>query len=161
MTKREVIKLVLDGKKPPYVPWNFKFTKEPFEMLQKHYNVTDLDLVLDNHILPLNSDIGVFDRIGLDLYRDYFGVVWDRSVDKDIGDVKAYILSEPSMKGYTFPNPHDPRFFADIEPAIAAKPDMFRIFQIGFSLYERAWTLRGIENLLMDFYVNPSALKLL
>lgn len=155
MTKREIIKLVLDGKKPPYVPWSFKFTKEPFEMLQKHYNVIDLDLVLDNHILPLNSDIGVFDCIGLDLYRDYFGVVWDRSIDKDIGDVQAYILSEPTMKGYTFPNPHDPRFFADIEPAIAAKPDMFRIFQIGFSLYERAWTLRGIENLLMDFYVNP------
>ena len=32
---------------------------------------------------------------------------------------------------------------------------MFRVFQIGFSLYERAWTLRGIENLLMDFYINP------
>ena len=22
-------------------------------------------------------------------------------------------------------------------------------------MYERAWTLRGIENLLMDFYINP------
>ena len=29
MTKREVIKWVLDGKKPPYVPWSFKFTEEP------------------------------------------------------------------------------------------------------------------------------------
>ena len=32
---------------------------------------------------------------------------------------------------------------------------MFRLFQIGFSLYERAWTLRGMENLLMDFLINP------
>jgi uroporphyrinogen decarboxylase len=32
---------------------------------------------------------------------------------------------------------------------------MFRLFEIGFSLYERAWTLRGMENLLMDFLVNP------
>ena len=32
---------------------------------------------------------------------------------------------------------------------------MFRLFQIGFSLYERAWTMRGMENLLMDFYLHP------
>ena len=32
---------------------------------------------------------------------------------------------------------------------------MFRLFQIGFSLYERAWTLRGMENLLKDFLINP------
>ncbi len=32
---------------------------------------------------------------------------------------------------------------------------MFRCFQIGFSLYERAWTMRGMENLLMDFIINP------
>jgi uroporphyrinogen decarboxylase len=29
------------------------------------------------------------------------------------------------------------------------------VFQIGFSLYERAWTLRGIENLMMDFLEHP------
>jgi uroporphyrinogen decarboxylase len=32
---------------------------------------------------------------------------------------------------------------------------MFRLFEIGFSLYERAWTLRGMENLLMDLMINP------
>ena len=35
-TKREVIKMVLDGQKPPYVPWSFKFTQEPKEQLQKY-----------------------------------------------------------------------------------------------------------------------------
>jgi uroporphyrinogen decarboxylase len=29
------------------------------------------------------------------------------------------------------------------------------VFQIGFSLYERAWTLRGMENLMMDFIDHP------
>lgn len=36
MTKREVIKAVLDGKKPPYVPWSFKFTVEPKTQLQEY-----------------------------------------------------------------------------------------------------------------------------
>lgn len=155
ITKREIIKIVLDGKKPPYVPWSFKFTKEPYEMLQQHYGVEDLDEVLGNHILQLGSDIGFFEKVGENLYRDYFGVVWDRSIDKDIGDIKGSVLPDPTLEGYTFPDPHDPRFFADIEPSITQKPEMFRVFQIGFSLYERAWTLRGIENLLMDFYMNP------
>lgn len=46
MTKREVIKCVLDGKKPPYVPWSFKFTKEPKEALMQYYDTDDLDPVL-------------------------------------------------------------------------------------------------------------------
>jgi uroporphyrinogen decarboxylase len=64
-------------------------------------------------------------------------------------------LSEPPLKGYQFPSPVDPRYFANIESEIVLKPDLFRIFEIGFSLYERAWTLRGIENLLLDFCENP------
>lgn len=89
MTKREVIKCVLDGKKPPYVPWSFKFTKEPKEELMKYYATDDLDPVLGNHILQLGSDIGFFEDLGDNYVRDVFGVVWDRSVDKDIGDVKG------------------------------------------------------------------------
>ena len=38
---------------------------------------------------------------------------------------------------------------------IARYGDRFRVFQIGFSLYERAWTLRGMQNLLMDLYDHP------
>jgi uroporphyrinogen decarboxylase len=155
MTKREVIKAVLDGEKPPYVPWSFKFTAEPKLVLQQFYGVNDLDEVLGNHILQLGSDIGFFDDLGNDRFQDVFQVVWDRSIDKDIGDAKGIVLKEPTLEGYEFPNPLDSRFFADIESEIALKPDMFRVFQIGFSLYERAWTMRGMTNLLMDFYTHP------
>jgi len=155
MTRREVIRMVLDGKEPPYVPWSFKFTKEPMEMLRQHYGIMDLDNVLGNHVLQLGSDIGFFEQLDEIHYRDVFGVVWDRSIDKDIGNVCNCVLPEPTLDGFKFPDPLDPRFFENIEPEIAAKPDMFRCFQIGFSLYERAWTLRGIENLLMDFILHP------
>ncbi len=155
MTKREVIKMVLDGKEPPYVPWSFKYTEEPKALLEKHFKTDDLDIVLDNHILNLGSDIGFFDEVEKDMFRDVFGVAWDRTIDKDIGNVVGAKIPNPSMENYQFPDPHDPRFFANIEPEIERKPDMFRLFQIGFSLYERAWSLRGIENLLMDFMLYP------
>ncbi len=155
MNRREVIKLVLDGEKPPYTPWSFKFTLEAKQLLQEYYQLEDLDDVLYNHILLLGNDYGFFDEAGKDLYRDVFGVIWDRSIDKDIGNIAGALIDSPTISNYTFPDPLDNRFFSDIEPSIKLKPDMFRLFQIGFSLYERAWTLRGIENLLIDFMINP------
>jgi uroporphyrinogen decarboxylase len=159
MTKREVVKLVLDGKRPPYVPWSFGFTKEAKAKLQQHFGHTDLEVVLHNHLLKLGSDIGFFTDIGGDCVRDVFGVVWDRSVDKDIGIVKGCVLPQPTLRGYDFPDPLDPRFFADIPAFIGEYGDRFRVFQIGFSLYERAWTLRGLQDLLMDFLDHPAFVR--
>ncbi|HML74556.1 MAG TPA: uroporphyrinogen decarboxylase family protein [Anaerohalosphaeraceae bacterium] len=155
LTKREVIKLVLEGKRPPYVPWSFKFTQEAREILAHYYHTQDLDHTVDNHIVRLGSDIGFFEEIQKDLFQDVFGVVWDRTIDKDIGIVKDPVLHEPVLKGYRFPNPLDARFFSTIESTIARSPDCFRLFEIGFSLFERAWSLRGMEALMMDFIDHP------
>jgi uroporphyrinogen decarboxylase len=156
MTKREVMKQVLEGETPPYVPWSFRFTKEAKEKLHAHYGSDDLTRLLGDHILELGSDIGFFDDIGNQCVRDVFGVVWDRSVDKDIGNVRGQVLPEPTLAGYEFPNPLDRRFFEDIPAKTERYPDRFRLFCLGFSLYERAWTLRGLEALLMDFCDHPA-----
>jgi uroporphyrinogen decarboxylase len=114
MTRREVIKTVLDGNVPPYTPWSFKFTVEAKELLTRHYRTEDLDDILYNHILMLGADIGFFDRIGENFYRDVFGAVWDRSIDKDIGNITGCVISEPSLRNYTFPDPLDRRIYVDI-----------------------------------------------
>jgi uroporphyrinogen decarboxylase len=80
-------------------------------------------------------------------------------VDKDIGIVRGTVLSEPTLKGYEFPDPLDSRFFDDIPGKIARLGDRFRVFQIGFSLYERAWTLRGMQSLVMDFLDHPGFVR--
>jgi uroporphyrinogen decarboxylase len=155
MQKRDVIRLVLQGKRPPYVPWSMGFTKEAREKLQRHYGCQDIEGPLENHLLKLGSDIGFFTELGRDRVQDVFGVVWDRSVDKDIGNVEGRLLAGATLSGYRFPDPLDPRFFAGIPAKIARYADRFRVFQIGFSLYERAWTLRGMEALMTDFYDHP------
>ena len=155
MGKREVVKMVLNGEKPPYTPWSFEFTAEPLKILQDYYGTDDLDIPLGNHVLKMGNDVNFFTQVGPDDFRDIFGVVWDRRIDKDIGNIDSPILKEPTLQGYEFPNPKEAFLFSDIEPKIASNPDMFRVFQIGFSLFERAWTLRGMENLLMDFMINP------
>ena len=156
---REVVRLVMDGKEPPYVPWSFGFTQEAQEKLQAHFGSTDLEPVLKNHFLTLGNDIGFFDPLGENLVRDVFGVTWDRSIDRDIGVVRGCVLPKPTLDGYHFPDPLDPRFFADIPGRIGLYGDRFRIYSIGFSFWERAWTLRGMQNLLMDFYDNPGFVR--
>lgn len=155
MTKREIIHAVLAGQVPPYVPWSCGFTQEARAKLEEHFQPLEIEAALQNHLLKLGSDIGFITDLGNNRLQDVFGVVWDRSIDKDIGNVEGCILSEPTLEYYTFPDPLDQRFFADIPERIAKYGDRFRVFQIGFSLYERAWTLRGIQNLLMDFHDHP------
>ena len=172
MTRREVMRAALEHRRPPYVPWSFGFTKEAREKLAAHLRPAALPQgaalpaagasgeealfeAVGNHILKLGNDIGFFEPAGEDLVRDVFGVVWDRSVDKDIGVVKGCVLRQPTLKGYSFPDPRDPRFFRDIPERIARHGERFRVYHIGFSLWERAWTLRGTENLMMDFYDHP------
>ncbi len=155
MNKRDVVRAAVEFQDIPYVPWSFKFTLEPKEMLIEHYGTRDLDGMLDNHILNLGNDYGFFEEIEPDIFQDVFGVVWDRTVDKDIGIVRGQVLSEPSLTNVRLPDPLDGRFYADIPDQIATYGDCFRVFQIGFSLFERAWTLRGMDHLMMDFYDHP------
>ncbi len=159
MTKRDVIRMVLDGVRPPYIPWSFSFTLEAKEKLIAYYGTPDLDTVLHNHLLALGNPVGFFEELGNHRFRDVFGVVWDRTVDRDIGIVEQTVLPQPTLRGYQFPDPFDARFFTDIPERIARYGDCFRVFEIGFSLYERAWTMRGWENLMLDFYDHPAFVR--
>jgi uroporphyrinogen decarboxylase len=158
MTKRDVVKTVLEGGRPPYTPWSFRFTAEPKAALCSHFGCQPSELIRHTgcHILELGSEIGFFETVGPDLHKDVFGVVWDRSMDKDIGMPASYLLNEPAdLDRLEFPDPQHPRFFEDIERRIEEFPDRFRLFDIGFSLFERAWTLRSMEQLLMDMIEEP------
>jgi len=104
MQKRDVVRLAFEGHKAPYVPWSCTFTMEAAEKLQKHFGDDDLDRVLDNHFVMLGDEIGFFTKLGSNRHRDVFGVVWDRSIDKDIGNVEGCVLPEPTLAGYELPD---------------------------------------------------------
>ena len=155
MNKRDIVRLVFEGKHPPYVPWHFTFTREARAKLVEHFGEENIEAALDNHYLQLGTDVGFFEDIGNDRFRDTFGVVWDRRVDKDIGVPEGIVLPEATLDGYEFPDPLERRYFQDIPEKVDLYGDHFRVFYVGFTLFERAWTLRGMENLMMDFLTNP------
>jgi len=152
--------MALQHPRPPYVPWSFHFTHDASDRLARHFGCADVEALVDNHFVELGSDIGFFTDLGGHQFRDVFGAVWDRSGEnEDIGIIREYQLREPTLRGYSFPDPLDPRFFADIPGKLARHPDRFRMYCLGFSLFERAWTLRGMEPLFMDFYDHPAFVR--
>jgi uroporphyrinogen decarboxylase len=89
-------------------------------------------------------------------YEDSFGVVWEDSFPGEIGMVRQPILGEPSLAGYTFPPTQVAGLFDDLPAQLAEHADRFTLWSLGFSLFERAWTLRGMEAFLMDMVERPA-----
>lgn len=84
------------------------------------------------------------------LFQDMFGVVWDKGVQEgDFGVVNQYLLKSPTLENYRFPDPDAKTIRRKCE-RLAAQRDKFTMYIIGFSLFERAWTLRSMPDLLCD-----------
>ena len=102
----------------------------------------------DNHIEEAKYRKGQY--IEPDVYQDPFGVLWNRSIDKDIGVIKEYILKEPKMGSCRIPEPNLDYVDEITTKMIEINKDSYKFGKIGFSLFERAWSLRGFENFLAD-----------
>ena len=149
----------LEFRPPPYVPWAWDMTQQCAERMRRHLGVEDLGPFIGSHVLGLGAGIGRFEPVGpLDKnhFRDVYGTVWDRTVDKDIGTPVDWPIRRPEdLDGYAWPDASDDSWYADIPAQLAAHGDLFSIYQIGFSLYERAWTLSGMAELLMNMVERP------
>jgi uroporphyrinogen decarboxylase len=65
------------------------------------------------------------------------------------------VLPEPTLAGYTFPDPPRPEDYGHYEEFVGQNADSFRIGLVGH-LYEAAWAMRGMEDFLMDLILHPA-----
>jgi len=155
-TARQRVVTALSHRSPDVTPWQIDLTADARAKTARILGIPELevDVHLGNH-LAICED-GGFVEVGPGFWRDQFGVVWNRTIDRDIGNVEAYLLPEPTLAGYRFPEPDLARNGERIEAQMAAFPDRFQVAGVGFSMFERAWTLRGMENLLADMILHPA-----
>lgn len=156
MTRRETVIEALEFRPPPYVPWAWSMTQQCAERMRRHLGSEDLEPFVGSHVLGLGAGIGRFERLDENHFRDVYGTVWDRTVDKDIGTPVDWPIRRPEdLDDYAWPDASDDSWYADIPAQLAAHGDLFSIYHIGFSLYERAWTLSGMTELLMNMVERP------
>lgn len=153
MNPRELVLEALAKRTPPTVPFQLDLTGEVQNRLATHFKDPGFQDSLGNALAQERNEL--LESISPDETRDMFGVVWSRGKEGDFGIVKGQILPEPQIGAYRFPEPDEKSIRAKCQ-RLAGKGDrQFTMYIIGFSLFERAWTLRGMEDLLVDFILNP------
>ncbi|MHC4716045.1 MAG: uroporphyrinogen decarboxylase family protein, partial [Planctomycetota bacterium] len=155
MRKRDVVILAVTHQRPPYVPWDVAYTPAAWRRLGEHVGERDLEGYAGNHFVYINSTVGAFEDAPDGWLRDGFGVTWRRGGDGEVGMIEGQVLPEPTLSGFAFPDARDPRHYAHIPELIDRHRDRFRMFAIGFTLLERAWTLRGMEPFMIDLLERP------
>ncbi|HLP73666.1 MAG TPA: uroporphyrinogen decarboxylase family protein [Bacteroidales bacterium] len=158
LTKKERVKIAMSHMEADYVPFQMDCLSAAERKLKSHFGEQDLQEVIGNHIAmfePSYYSIFIKEYIHERKFVDHFGATWELKPNEDIGTVIDNPLKEPSLKGYDFPAAEKIMDLENIPAFIESNNDRFIIGAIGFSLYERAWIMRGIEPVLSDFLMNP------
>lgn len=150
MNNRERVIAALSHQQPDRVPYCITFTQPARKKMAEYYGDNGFESKLGNCFVYLSTDPDPPEtEIRPNIWKDPFGVWWDRSVDKDIGVVVNTLVDRDNFTEYPFPDPDDPGRYAGYENAISQHPDGFFVVGHGWTLFERAWTLAGMENFLM------------
>lgn len=157
MKPRDILLVALQHRQPPVVPYTLAFEGDVAERLDAHYCGPHWR----ERIVPYIVSVAAVDtdkKITLDEAhnRDPYGAIW--RMDRLPWHLEKPPLAQPSFDGYTFPNPSDfyqPDWKAQARQTIASNPDAFIIGNLGWGLFERSWTLRGFENILVDAITAP------
>ncbi|MDR3337093.1 MAG: uroporphyrinogen decarboxylase [Treponema sp.] len=161
MNRRDIVSAALSHKATNPIPYHIEFTGQSLSRLIEATGDPDIEKKIGTYLhytqywgwpTEMEGKSGYF--------KDEFGVVWNRSgADKDIG-----VMEDPQIKDlehcdYRFPEPDIPRLRSDIEKLIATKEDRFTFMGFGFCMYERCWSLMGMENVLVSMIALPEELE--
>ena len=149
MTSRERVSAAIEHRQPDRVPYHIDFTQVAHARMVEFTGDPRFASKLGTCFTMLRADPpDAWREVRPDVWQDAFGVQWDRHVDKDIGVVCNRVVTRDNVARCPFPDPHDARRYAHFAKTLAAKGDRFFATPIDFSLFERAWTLAGMEELL-------------
>ena len=159
-SKKQLVKKTISFEQVHPVPYVLTFTPGAQRKLQDHLHEDNLQQFLGNYIAATvtNCAHGVVpENLQTDTWEDDFGGGW-KGAAVDRGAPLGHPLQDaPSLKDYHFPDPGDARRFDHLERFLDDNGELFTIVSPDFGgLFERAWYLRGMTNLLMDFHDNPA-----
>lgn len=158
MNKRSTVISAIKHIQTDTVPYYADFTTEERLRLSAFYKKEDFE---KQYGFYLNKTVyGWFEEVAGQPghFRDEFGVVWNRTVDKDIGVIEYPLIAEISNYNLDLPEPDELRFRAELEKLMADRQDRFTVAGIGFTMFERAWSLLTMPETLIAMIASPGAL---
>jgi len=172
MNEKQRIKDCIEFRKTDLVPWQIDCTSETARRVMEDCSLPErshkvlgknilrysaLDDFFGNHLSYIRSTaVDESKQLDEGLWEDEWRVVWDRRIDRDIGTPANCLLDRPDVDRLETPDPQDPHRFLHFELLIQANKERYIVVKMSRCLFERAWSLRGMAHLLMDFIENPS-----
>ena len=120
-----------------------------------HCTVAELPTRLDNHLLRVDVDHPP--RLNADgtVSFDWWGAGWGTATE-GYWHAHAPLADSDDLAAYPWPDPAAPSLLDKAAAAIAADAGQhFVVPNFGFALFERAWSLRGLDEFLMDMVSEP------
>ena len=159
MDRRERVIAAIQHKDTDIVPYWADFTGIEEEKMIKYTGNPDFVNSFGKHIdYTTTMDFRYKDPKDNDYEYDEFGSRWYVGKE-DIGIVVGCPLKDKALWEYDFPEPDESKIRANIESMLNNGRDTFKMVNIGFTMYERAWALRGIEDVLCDMVAEPEFLE--
>lgn len=157
MNMRERVIKSLKFEDTDIVPYNIGFTIPAYEKLVEYYDDSDFISKIGNHF-AVTTHMQLWEEVQEGMWKDESGAVWNRTVDKDIGTVEYYPLHHMTIEDYSMPEvrPEGKSRFSHYPAFVEGNSHLYRVSDFGFSLFERAWILYGMENLLADMVLAPT-----
>lgn len=156
MNDRERVTAALVHEQPDRVPYDVGFTAQAHQKMVEYTGDPDFAGKIGSALVMIGpTPPDAWREVRPDVWRDEFGVEWDRSREKDIGVVANRVVDEGNVEDHPLPDPRTPQRFAHVRDILHTHPDRFRVMNLGFSLFERAWTMTGMEHLLMAMLTDP------
>ncbi len=158
LTRRERVIQALRHQQTDIVPYHIDLTGQAEERLAAFTGAPDYLAGTGIHLCYIQYwGWPTETAAGSEIFRDDFGVCWNRSgADKDIGVVDHPLLSEPELSLLPEPVLNEARLRREIEAMLAGAGDRFVFAGIGFSMFERLWSYCGMENALVFMLTEPA-----
>jgi len=185
LTPRERVLAAINHQETDFVPYCLHAVPAVWDKICAHYGLRDHHeamAFIGQHIVKIGSDFNYnpwaadvgkveltpsggpvhtdADHEGL-LHTDEFGCVWDRRdslphpVAYPLGNVPDDGIAA-ALADYPMPDPyHAGRFDSARQLADRYRGDLFIFGKLGMCLFERAWSIRGMDKILVDMIERP------
>lgn len=162
MAIRQRVLKALAHEQPDKVPYNVEFTSDARAKMVEFYGDPDFEAKLGNHftILP-GRPKHTWKEIKPGFWLDDFGTIWDRTKNTDVGVMTNQLITPENVAEFKLPDPDDPVRYEGFTEKIEAGKDTFIIANFSMSLFERAFILAGMENILMGMLADKTFINVL
>jgi len=139
------------------LPTQTNYTRAMGRLLAAHFGILEAELPerLGNHLLRVDLDYPRRTNPDGSIEFDWWGAGWSTRTE-GYWHAFAPLANSLDLDRYPWPDPHDRAILRGAEQTIRDQgANWFIAPNLGICLFERAWSLRGFDALLMDMVERP------